>query len=178
MGGHLVGGHGWVDPALSNWIQLASPRPWCSGPAGRSSCAAGSRWSPQPQHVHADRDGHRRRLGLQRRRDARARDLPGRLPRPRRRAASTSRRRRSSPRSCCSARCSSSARARRDRRRDPALLELAPKTARADRRGRHRGGRIPLAEVASAIACACGPARRCRSTASSSKAAASSTNRW
>ena len=27
MGGHLVGGHGWVDPTLSNWIQLmfASP---------------------------------------------------------------------------------------------------------------------------------------------------------
>src|SRR5438445_3386610 len=23
MGGHLVGGHGWVDPVLSNWIQFA-----------------------------------------------------------------------------------------------------------------------------------------------------------
>ena len=36
----------------------------------------------QSQHVHADRDGHRRRLALQRRRHARARALPGRVPRP------------------------------------------------------------------------------------------------
>ena len=35
----------------------------------------------QPQHVHPDRDGDGRRLGLQRRRDARAGHLPGRLPR-------------------------------------------------------------------------------------------------
>ena len=27
MGGHLVGGHGWVDPTLSNWIQLAFATP-------------------------------------------------------------------------------------------------------------------------------------------------------
>ena len=36
----------------------------------------------QPQHVHADRDGHRRRLCLQRDRHRRAADLPGDLPRP------------------------------------------------------------------------------------------------
>ena len=43
MGGHLVGGHGWVDQTLSNWIQLVFATPWCSGPAGRSSSAAGNR---------------------------------------------------------------------------------------------------------------------------------------
>jgi Cu+-exporting ATPase len=35
MGGHLVGGHGWVDPALSNWIQLALATPvtlWAGWP--------------------------------------------------------------------------------------------------------------------------------------------------
>ncbi|MCP4618383.1 MAG: heavy metal translocating P-type ATPase [Bradyrhizobium sp.] len=35
MGGHLVGGHGWVDPALSNWIQFAFATPvvlWAGWP--------------------------------------------------------------------------------------------------------------------------------------------------
>jgi Cu+-exporting ATPase len=35
MGGHLVGGHGWIDPALSNWIQFASATPvvlWAGWP--------------------------------------------------------------------------------------------------------------------------------------------------
>ena len=35
MGGHLVGGHGWVDPTLSNWIQFASATPvvlWAGWP--------------------------------------------------------------------------------------------------------------------------------------------------
>jgi Cu+-exporting ATPase len=35
MGGHLVGGHGLVDPTLSNWIQLASATPvvlWAGWP--------------------------------------------------------------------------------------------------------------------------------------------------
>ena len=36
---------------------------------------------PQPQHVHADRHGHRRRLCLQRRRHVRARHFPARVPR-------------------------------------------------------------------------------------------------
>ena len=27
MGGHLVGGHGWVDQTLSNWIQLVLATP-------------------------------------------------------------------------------------------------------------------------------------------------------
>jgi Cu+-exporting ATPase len=35
MGGHLVGGHGWVDPTLSNWIQLVFASPvvvWAGWP--------------------------------------------------------------------------------------------------------------------------------------------------
>ncbi|WP_225676016.1 heavy metal translocating P-type ATPase [Bradyrhizobium hereditatis] len=35
MGGHLVGGHGWVDQTLSNWIQFASATPvvlWAGWP--------------------------------------------------------------------------------------------------------------------------------------------------
>jgi len=35
MGGHLVGGHGWVDPTVSNWIQLAFATPvvaWAGAP--------------------------------------------------------------------------------------------------------------------------------------------------
>ncbi len=35
MGGHLVGGHGWVDPALSNWIQFGFSTPvvlWAGWP--------------------------------------------------------------------------------------------------------------------------------------------------
>src|SRR5690606_10342553 len=35
MGGHLVGGHGWVDQTLSNWIQLVFATPvvlWAGWP--------------------------------------------------------------------------------------------------------------------------------------------------
>jgi Cu+-exporting ATPase len=35
MGGHLIGGHGWVDPTLSNWIQFAFATPvvlWAGWP--------------------------------------------------------------------------------------------------------------------------------------------------
>ena len=35
MGGHLVGGHGWIDPTLSNWIQLVFATPvvsWAGWP--------------------------------------------------------------------------------------------------------------------------------------------------
>ncbi|MGQ0681232.1 heavy metal translocating P-type ATPase [Bradyrhizobium sp.] len=35
MGGHIVGGHGWVDPTLSNWIQFAFSTPvvlWAGWP--------------------------------------------------------------------------------------------------------------------------------------------------
>ena len=77
MGAHLVGAHGWIDPTLSNWLQFAFATPvvlWAGWPffvRGWQSLR-----HAQPQHVHPDRDGHRRRLCLQRGRNARARHLP------------------------------------------------------------------------------------------------------
>ena len=101
--------------SLRTGCSSRSRRRWCSGPAGRSSCAAGIARHPQPQHVHADRAGHRRRLALQPRRDGRA----AASSRPRSAAMdgvgrrSTSRPPRSSPCSCSSARCWSCGRASR-----------------------------------------------------------------
>ena len=46
---------------------------------------------PEPEHVHADRDGHRGRLAVQRGRHARPGHLPGRVPRWTARSTSTSR---------------------------------------------------------------------------------------
>ena len=46
-----------------------------------------------------------------------------------------------------------------------ALLDLAPKTARRVKRRRQRRGSLRSTPSRSATACACGPARRCRSTA-------------
>ena len=63
--------HRLLGQTLSNWIQLAFATPvvlWAGWPffvRGWQSLR-----HAQSQHVHADRDGHRRRLGLQRRRDA------------------------------------------------------------------------------------------------------------
>ena len=67
--------------------------------------AAGPRCGRAPEHVHADRDGHRRGLAVQRGRDPRARALPRRLPRWTARSRSTSRRPPSSPPWSCSGRC-------------------------------------------------------------------------
>jgi len=44
MGGHLVGGHGWVDQTVSNWIQLVFATPVVVWAGCRSSCVAGNRW--------------------------------------------------------------------------------------------------------------------------------------
>ena len=179
MGGHLVGLH---HAAAAAALELGRAR---AGDARRAvgglavlRARLGVARDAQPQHVHADRAGHRRGVRLQRRRDVAPRHLPGGVPRPRRRGRrSTSRRRRSSPCWCCSARCSSSGRASRRRGAIRALLDLAPKTARRIRpTAREKTCRSTRSR--SAIACACGPARRCRSTASWSKAAARSTNRW
>ena len=90
------------------------------------------RRQPPPQHVHADRARHGRRLGLQRRRAvSRPALFPAVVPRPRRQGRRLLRgRRRHHRRSCCSARSSSCARASRTGAAIRALLGLAPKTAR------------------------------------------------
>ena len=181
MGGHLVGGHGWIDPTLSNWIQFALRHArWCCGPAGRSSCAAGSRCVTRNLNMFtliAMGTGVAYRLQRRRARSRPASSRPtfrghggavavyfeaaavitvlvllGQVLELRAREATSGAIR--------------------------ALLELAPKTARrVDERRRRPRGR-DRQRCRSATTCACGPARRCRSTASSSKAAPRSTNRW
>ena len=79
----------------SRGCSWCSPRRSCSGPAGRSSSGASASFVHRPpQHVHADRHRHRRRLPLQPRRGA----VPGAdsapVPARRRRCRCTSRRRR------------------------------------------------------------------------------------
>ena len=179
MGGHLAICICGFRPKLSNWIQLVLATPvvlWAGWPFFERAWALARQ--PQSQHVHADRHGHRRRLGLQRRRDRRARPLPAGVPRHGRRGRGLFRGGGGrSPSSCCSARCSSCARANRPAARSGRCSTL---------RQRPRGASAPTAQTRksasrrsrSAIGCACGPARRSRSTARSSKAAARSTNPW
>ena len=70
------------------------------------------------------------------------------------------------------------ARPREHGRRHPRAARPRAEDRPPRSRRRHRGGGPARSRCRSATCCACGPARRCRSTASSSKAAAPSTNRW
>ena len=166
MGAHLVGAHGLVDQTLSNWMQFALRD---AGRAVGRLAVLRARLAvaghAQPQHVHADRDGHRRRL----RSTAWSRRLrPASSRRPS--AAMTARSRSisrpppSSPCWCCSARCWSCARASRPRAPSARCSISRPRpraasaTTAATRRSRSTRSR-------SATGCACGRARRCRSTA-------------
>ena len=87
MGGHFVGPH---MLGRSDAVELDSVRLRDAGGAVGRLAVLRARLAvaahAQPQHVHADRHGHRRRLCLQRGRDLRARHFPGSLPRPWRRA--------------------------------------------------------------------------------------------
>ena len=94
------------------------------------------------------------------------------------RSRSTSRRPRSSRRSSCSARCSSCARAA-----GPAARSARSSASRRRRRGASGDDgseerRAARGRAGRATGCACGPARRCPSTASCSRARAPSTSRW
>ena len=148
MGGHLAGGHGLVDQTLSNWIQFVVRN---AGRAVGRLAVLRARLAiaahAQSQHVHADRDGHRRRLCLQR---GRARSRPALFP-------ATFRGHGGAVAVYFEAAAVITVlvllgQVLELRAREAtsgaikALLELAPKTARRDRRGRHRR-------------------RRCRSTA-------------
>ena len=150
-----------------NWIELvlATPvvlwggwpffeRGWASIVNRSSTCSRSSRSASGAAYA------------LQRRRDARSQDV---FPQSFRMHGAGRRLLRGGGRHhrrwCCSGRCWSCARAAARARRFAALLGLAPKTARASTRRRERG-RAARARVASAIGCACVPARRCRSTAS------------
>ena len=149
-----------------------SRRPSCCGAAGRSSCAAGSRSSTAPQHVHADRARRRARRTLY---SVVATLCPGLFPTSfrdttgrsavyfeaaavivdARAARPGARAPRAQPRPAArSARCSASRRRRRAGSSDD---------------GRRRTSRSSTSRPATA--CACARARRSRSTASCSKGA-------
>ena len=134
---------------------------------------------PQSQHVHADRDGHRRRLS------STASSPPSRPAYSRQPSAGHD--------GAVAVYFEAAAvitvlvllgQVLELRAREAtsgaikALLDLAPKTARRidDDGADHEVAARQRA--ASATGCGCGPARRCRWTASSSKAAPRSTNRW
>ena len=78
MGSHLVDIHGLIDPSLSSYIQFAFATPvvlW-AGMAILRAWRTVARHA-QSQHVHADRDGHRRGLRLQPRGNVCAQCLSG-----------------------------------------------------------------------------------------------------
>ena len=162
--------------AVSDWVQFALRRRSCCGPAGRSSSAV---------RIAATRTLNMFTLialgvGVAYLYSLVAMLAPAVFPAAFRGTAapspSISKRPRSSPCSFCSARCSSCARANA-RRRDPRVAQSRAEDRAPDRAD---GGdeEDPLDEVVAAIGCACAPARRCRSTANSSRAARRSTNRW
>ena len=148
MGQHLSGRH-WLDPQLSN-LDPARARDAGRAVGGLAVLRArlAVRGLAQPQHVHADRARHRRRLGLQPRRGHWRRSCFRRPSATRTaRSRSTSRRPPSSPRWCCSARCWSCARARKTSGAIKALLGLAP-VDRAARRRRHGDEDVALESCA------------------------------
>ena len=149
MGGHLRPAHAARASSFRTGSSSSWRRRWCCGPAGRSSCAAGhSLVNPQPQHVHADRDRHRRGVALQRRRDGCARAVSAGVPRPRTaRSRSISRPPPSSPCWCCSARCWSCAPASRPRA-PSARCSISRRRPRRRDRGRRRRRGVPLDAVA------------------------------
>ena len=116
MGGHLVGGHRWVDPTLSNWIQFAFATPVVL-------------WAGWPFFLRGWQSLVKRNLnmftlialgtGVAYVYSVVGTVAPGIFPRPSAataaRSPSTSSPPRSSPCWCCSARCSSCAPARRPR---------------------------------------------------------------
>ena len=73
-----------LSPWARAWSSCCSRRPSCSGAAGRSSAHARELPHRTAQHVHADRDRHRRRVAVQPRGGARAGAVPGLVPDARR----------------------------------------------------------------------------------------------
>ena len=179
MGGHLVGGHGWVDQTLSNWIQLVFATPvviWAGWPFFVRGWQSLVTRNLNMFTLIAVGTGVAYLYSLVG--TARARDLPGDLPRPWRRGRGLFRIRRGHHRAGAAGPGAGVARPRGDVRRDQG--------AAADWRRRPRAASAMTAPTMksrstacrSAIICGSGPARRCRSTASFSKAAPRSTNRW
>ena len=154
-------GAGLADGQL--WLSSRSRRRSCSGAAGRSSCAAGSRSSTAPQHVHAHRARHRGRVRF----SVVATLAPGRASSTR--CATAVRRRllrgRRGHRHTRAARSSARAsRPQRHRRARSVRCWAWPRRRRAAYARRHGGGR-GARECKPGIGFACARARMCRSTA-------------
>ena len=131
----------------------------------------------QPQHVHVDRAGHGGRMGVQRGCGAGARRIPRRVSRHARRGRAVLRSGGGDRRAGAAGAGARAARAAAHGRR-AALAALARARHRAPgRRGRRGGGRAARGRFGSAIACACGPARRSPWTRACWTARARSTRR-
>ena len=81
MGAHIVGGHGFIDQRTLELDPARACDTRCA--VGRLAVLRARMAVPrhaQSQHVHADRDGHRCRLSLQRHRNGGPRHFSGRLP--------------------------------------------------------------------------------------------------
>ena len=130
MGGHFGAWH--LPPAVARLCAIRSRH--AGRAVGRLAVLRARRAiarDAQPQHVHADRDGHRRRLSLQRRRGAGARTFSRRLSAMRTAALRfISKPPPSLPCWCCSARCSNCRARASTSGAIRALIDLAPKTAR------------------------------------------------
>ena len=95
---------------------------------------------PQPQHVHADRDGHRRGLGVQRRRDRRAGRVSAGFPRRGRRGRGLFRSGGGDHRARVARTGARAPRARTDRRRYPRASRSRAKDCATHPRGRRGRG--------------------------------------
>ena len=81
MGGHLFDLHMLISQMTSNWVQFFLATPvvlWAGWPFFERGGAIAR--DTQFEHVHADRHGHWRRLGLQRRRDIGAGSFSASVP--------------------------------------------------------------------------------------------------
>ena len=178
MGQHLSGRH-WLDTQLSqSRIQLMLATPvvvWAGWPFFVRGWQ--SRRLAQSEHVHADRARHRRRVGLQPRRHRRAATLSTGLSRCARRRCRLLRGGRGHHHAGAARSGSRAAGAGTHVRRD----QGAARPQAGDRTPRDATGATKTSRSKPwrpAICCACGPARRCRSTASLLKGALRSTNCW
>ena len=164
---------------------LAAVRRARPGHAGRAlgrlavlRAGLGLRGQPQPEHVHADRPGHRGGVSLQRGRHARPRHLPRLVAGPPRRGRRLLRGGRRHHHAGAPGPGAGAPRPRPDQRRHQGAARASPpKTARRRPRRRHRGGRAARSRAPSATGSGSGPARRCPWTASSSKGRARWTSR-
>ena len=179
MGGHLANLHMIVGPKWSNWLQFCSRRRWCCGRAGHSSCADGNRSSRAISTCSPSLPWAPGWRGC----TASSRSCsPGIFPPAFR-----------GPDGTVAVYFEAAAvitvlvllgqvlelRAREQTSGAiRALLDLAPKTARRIRADGQRRGGLRSTRSRSATGCACGQARRFRSTAWSSRVAPPWTSRW